>query len=292
MKPTQDDLTDDWRALGVQPSRRKAAPEPVLPDPERVLLWLAGHGDDDVYLTVPGGSPQARAGFYNAIDCGTWTVERSNPRAWLTEGPLDDLTRRIGRLEPLTGGTGDWAWLRALAATKDFLIEEPLRTMVDNQVYLIHDAMLILLALRFAILEGQDDPDLLFRAFIQWLRGEGLEPEQRRLLHATGITKLVTGFAGRVDLLFFLLALAFMNDVLDRTVFVFDDLEGACSPGSPVFLRELHSILGLATRWSRATDFPGTFLLGFDPRRQALLRRLAPKFAEDVQVSMEWAKVP
>ena len=302
MKTYTSDLDDDWRTLGFHPRR----PTKSLPCPEpredSVLAWLdeVGRARQTV-LTVAGPNPQARGGFYNRIDAGPWTLDRQQSRTWLGRNPLDDWTDRVRRLAPMPefwdAHDGDsaptnWRWLWALAGAEDLMITSPLREMVDRPYHLVHDAVRLLMGLRFAILERGDVEGTL-SLMTRWMTMglDTLSRAERRIMEEAGVSRQPSVPTERMDLLLMLLILAEQNGVLGKTVFVFDDLESACTPEHRPRLRELHALMQATQRWAGFTEIPVGLILGFDPRKAPALRRANPKLTLDVLAAMEGVSV-
>ena len=172
------------------------------------------------------------------------------------------------------------------------MIDEPLRSMVDRPYHLVHDALRLFMGLRFLAVEGASPERLTERLnlLVRWMTMEH-EPADARVLDEVGVRRSPGSMDERLDLLVLFLTLAEMNGVIDKTAFVFDDLEAACTNEGRPYLRELHLLLQGTVRWAKFTSIPVGVILGLDPRNAPLLRRTNPKLASDVLAAMEWASV-
>ena len=299
------DLDEDWRAIGHTPRKRPVEPDPVVPDTETARAWFASLGTSHhTYLTVPGASPQARASFYRNLD-HLCLADYQHTRTWLLRGPLTDWTDRLRRLpildecwDHLPGRSAAptfWRWLWALGQTEDFVLDEPLRSMVDRPYHLIHDALRLLMGLRF--LSWEQAPDGQFAAMlhlmVRWMTmdAEPFSQAESRVLDELGVRRTPGSTDERLDLLILFLALAEQNGIIGKVAFVFDDIEAACTNENRPLLRELHQMMQATARWAKFIEIPVALLLGFDPRRAPLLRRTNPKLASDVLAAMTWASV-
>jgi len=296
------DLDDDWRVLGHVPRKRPPEREPVLPKAEAARAWFADIGTHPhTVLTVPGGSPQARAGFYRGLEAFC-AIDQQHMRTWLLRGPLADWTDRLRRLPVLpecletlpvarTAPTF-WRWFWALAQVEDFVIDEPLRSMVDRPYHLVHDLLRLFMGLRFLAVEGAPEEQVAERLdlIVRWMTMEP-EPADARVLDEVGVRRSPGSTDERLDLLILLLTLAEQNGVVGKTAFVFDDLDAGCRSDSRPYLRELHHLMQATVRWAKFTEIPVGLILGFDPRNAPLLRRTNPKLASDVLAAMTWASV-
>lgn len=285
------ELQDDWKALGLVQSRKPKA-SPVEPfKPSSVWEWLSSTGQtNSSFLCVWGTSPQERGGTYNDLAAGPWALERHSTREWLWGDVLEDFTqkaRRIRLSENYAGKaprTSSWEWLWGLAHTDVLCIEEPLRGMADNPHHLVHRVMLSVMNARFKVLEGESLETLgaTIQAITQWITMRDLTPEQEVILEEAGVNRPLFSESERVDCLMFLLGLAYQNGLIQKQVFVYDDLETVCGESDRNKLRSLHGLLQAVRRWKNLTEIPVRFLVGLELSSFPLLRRLCPKFAADV----------
>jgi hypothetical protein len=280
----------------------------VGPSVDKAIPWLYTVGQTEAStLVVPGSTPEARTGFYNALEARALpgvTIDRKQPREWLQVAPIDDWTARVGRLGipdecldmlpkaisfPLYS---EWTLLWALASLDDFIIEEPLRSMVDQKHYLLHEAARMLLEFRFLLREGPSYEVLLetLRTFVRWLTMCPLDEADIQFLTRVGVNRRVTSLSERIDLLIFFLTLASQNAIIHKTVFVFDALEAACSNKDRPKLRELHMMMRRVSRWSKSMETPIGFILGFDHLKLPLLQRTHEKLCLDVTSGLKWSQ--
>ena len=100
--------------------------------------------------------------------------------------------------------------------------------------------------------------------------------------------RMVLDPKARIEVLLFFLTLAIDNETLDKTVFVWDEIEGACSPSGKERIRELHLMTSALRRWCPRHRSQLGFILGFDPAWTPALRRTNLSFAQDVLLGMRW----
>lgn len=157
--------------------------------------------------------------FYQVKDLVILGASKNN-QDWLAKGIVDDLTQRV------RGFTGrPWGLVWDLLDVQDVIVEEPLTSLLKQ-------------GLRFtsffrALREGKamlqkgrrDDALALLGSVFRWLSAQELGPEHRSWLERMQIRHELQTLHERLDMLLFLLALAYQNDLADRTVFVLDGLD-------------------------------------------------------------------
>jgi hypothetical protein len=295
-------------------ARRSHSSEVVIsPSAVAITEWTVhDRADRLIALVVPGATPFDRQSVLKQYSEGAWTrfhpgtLIDANPTAtkgWFRAGVLDNLFTRASRLSMpamekglvapwYPRGTGLWDLLWGLVAIEDWLVEEPLRSMIDQSFYLVHDVHKALWEVRFIAREQPtlDAADVFMGAVIRWLSGETLGEGDRKALAALGIDRLVAENE-RLGVLLFLFTLAYQNGLLERMVFVFDNLESALHPSERSTLRQLHVLLETGRRWARLGS-PVGFLIGFTGSRSdlSLLGKLNSKLAEDVSAGLDWAR--
>lgn len=227
---------------------------------------------------------------------------------WLEEGVLPNVTGRLGRLSlgpeareltkpwfpPLPGS---WELFWGLVAVEEFVIEEPLRGMVDQSFYLAHDVYRALWEARFLAKEygqvGQKGPaPAIAASIVRWFTGSDLDEEDREVLTSIGIKRNVSSEQERLDVLCFLLTLGVQNGLLSRLVLFFDSLEEALTPARRGLLRQLHAFIAGITRWNRIGPPAIGVMIGLSPTRtnMSALRRFHTKFHDEIEAGLLWTK--
>jgi len=295
----QDDLYDDWKALGYVRSKPSKAPVEVpVPRIGPALAWLGALGEGgDPILAVPGQGPQSRGGFYNQIDIAHWTIERSNPRSWIHEDFADNWFHRVSRLQPDQPDEHRtpiaWAWLWELVRVEGLIVEEPIGSMVDKAYSLPHDLMRMLFACRFLAIEDASplEQAQCFMSFVRWFTGQTSESDER-IIREAGVCRYPTSLADRFDLVLLLLDLAEQNGIFAKIVFVFDDLESAGHTSKRQTLKDLYTLIQAVRRAAQTTSNSTGVLLGLDPRRLSLVRKQHPKLAMEISKGLQWTANP
>jgi hypothetical protein len=290
-------------------------PASTPPPVEPVIKWTLRFHDEGkrpAMLVVPGDTAHDRLSWYRKYLSEEWasfrpeTVEDviGDPaREWVNQTVLANVTARLASAEvphearrdlpkwfppPFSG----WEFLWALAASPTFLVEEPLRTMVDQPYYLFHEMYRVLWELRFRLRENKEfEPSLqFFQAMVRWMTGSHLSASDQAMLEAAGVTRRVNTDQERLDVLFFLITLAEHNALLNRYVLCFDGLERALRPEKRGLLREMATFITTLDRWIRMAQTPVGVLIGMDtsPRQLASLRRMNAKLADEVEAGLAW----
>lgn len=225
---------------------------------------------------------------------------------WRDEGVTNSLTARIQRLAlphvdkasmaawyPPQPGNWDLVW--ALIAVENFVVEHPLRAMIDHSFYLVHDVHRVLWEARFL---AREQPTLqaaeaLVDTFLRWITGRKLNERDQEALTALGIRKLVSSDTERFDVLCFLLTLGHHNGFLERAVFVFDGLERALEFDRRPVLRQLQTLLDRGRTWVKL-GCPIGILVGFSGEKNDVkqLFRLNGKLGHDITNSLDWMQRP
>jgi len=285
----------------------------VMPSIAPLVEWAQAEVETRLPLLVFQGSTfQDRLAILSQWEAGDW--RRTQPciitdtcsaytRTWPTDGILHNLTNRIARItipsevkQRLLNGPPTpniWEIVWALVSTEDFLVEEPLRGMVDRSFYLVHDIYRVLWEARFLIREnaGHETVAQLVGTFIRWLTSEPLTPQDQKTLGELSIKRLVSSEQERFDALCFLLTLAAQNGIVEQVIFLFDGLEDVLQPEYRSVLRQLHAMVLAIGRWVSIGGCPLRVLVGFRGSKTdtAALRRLHPKLAVEVtQGSAVW----
>jgi len=241
------------------------------PSVRHIQTWVQGlsEGGSPV-LAVTGPHPLFRKEvfetFYQSTDL---LVEgaSSNTQDWLNLGLLPDLTQRV---RAMTGRP--WGILWDLLTTEDFIVEEPLKSLID-QGNTLTGFFKGLWEARFLIQEGRKTDSLtLVGALLRWQMGQALTTAHHTWLEKVHIDRELMSPQERLDMLFFMLALVYQNGLVDRSVFVFDGLERvirAPAEKRKDLLRQVMDCLTILTRWSRLGSATG-IVLGFDANGDTL----------------------
>lgn len=180
---------------------------------------------------------------------------------WLTKGVVNDLTQEV---RGLTGRP--WGLVWDLLAVNDFLVEEPLRSLID-QGFGFTSLFKALWEARFLLKEARKPEALsLLGAVLRWICALDLTPQQQTELEKVHVERELESVQERMDMLLFLLALGYQNGLNDRTVLVLDGLEQLVRVGSErrkERFRELGEITMAFERWSKLGSATG-ILLGVD----------------------------
>lgn len=276
-------------------------------NPGLSLTPLAGRILSDqlpVALTVPGMLSERLAAFQKF---GAWAepnvivdTQRLALDRWTEDGVVAHFTDRLSRLSvPLSAQDrlvvgippfdGVWELLWALVAVDEFMIDEPLRTMVDQKFYLVHDVYRFLWEIRFVSHETSfKAAKKLMGTFLRWLDDDLIEGDIE-VLGKLGIERRVQE-QERADVLCFLTTLAAQNAIVSRIVLGFEGLNDILIAKERPKLRQLHSFLKTLTRWG-GLGCPVRLLIGFDFGEISRLHDLHPKLADDIQAGSVWYDV-
>ena len=289
--------------------KRRVVSEMVSPahqhgaSPALSLTPLAGHILSDqlpVALTVPGMLSQRLAAFQKL---GGWAepdvivdTKRLALDRWTEEGVVPHFTNRLSTLSVPFGAHDDltatdevWELLWALVAVEDFIIDEPLRTMVDQKFYLVHDVYRFLWEVRFVSHETSlKAAKKLIGTFLRWL-DDDLTSGDIEVLGKLSIERRVLE-QERADVLCFLTTLAAQNAIVSRIVLGFEGLNDILTAKERSKLRQLHGFLRTLTRWG-GLGCPVRLLIGFDFGEITRLHNLHPKLASDIQAGSVWFDV-
>ncbi len=292
------------------PKRRQSSEVELSPSVLALSSWTVSEDPDRLLaLVVPGPTHfnrqevlrQYRDGEWRRFHSGIVIDAGATSTDWL-EGNIASnfLTRiRMLRMPPVSKGimakwypraSGAWELLWNLIAVEEFIVEEPLRQLIDKPFYLVHDVHRALWEARFL---AREHPNLgpvqgFMMHFDRWLMGDPLGDEGRKALAALGIKRLITKDSERLDVACFLLALACQNGLLERSVFLFDDLEHALQPNKRSMLRQLHDLLESGRRWARLGSNPLGILIGFTGSKAdlQLLTKYNAALADEVSAGL------
>jgi hypothetical protein len=280
---------------------------------EDLLRWVADFTEERPRpaCVVLAGKPHERRAFmaqfastqFAAFQQGALD-EISGPTTltWLSEGLAKNVTARVcqARLpldcrdamppwfppEPAV-----WELLWGLVAREDLLVDEPLRSMLDQDFFLIYDVYRALWEARFLAKENVNlGPAQDFvKTMTRWMTSL-LTPEDEKRLQAIGITRTISADQ-RLDVLCFLLTLASQNALLSRVIFFIDGLERATENDKPV-LRELFRFLAAIERWVAIGPCPVGVVIGHTAEHDDLhtLREIDDRLACKVIDGLSWVR--
>lgn len=267
-KVVEPTLEDFWEDVRPRDGERRASQRPGSlrpawdpPDIDKLQEWAAKVGQDpSPVLLVEGPTPAHRAAIYRL----TKTVQDDVTDSWLSEGLVANLTHRISKVRA-TGSIipHEWDLLWNLLTLETLVVEDSVRMLVD-QGHLITEAFRAIWEARFRLEEGREVKDVV-SALSSWMTSAPLSSAQREQLTQLGITREPGSTFERLDMLFFVLALAKQNELVTQTVFVFDGLDRAVRQGigkRRAFYKELHDFTVTAERWARL-GAPIGFMFGY-----------------------------
>lgn len=261
------------------------------PDRGSVQDWVRSLDEQGpALLTIEGPSPIHRAEAYRWVfdqKLGWTAGDTGNiDTSWVKEGFVEALTQRLA----FATRDGSWQLFHALLDVPDFAVEEPLRSLVD-QGFRFTEFFKAIWEARHLLQEGRDkDATQLVNALIHWMTAQDLTPKDQVLLEKVQISRELISVQDRLDMLFFLLALAQQNGLIDRTVVVFDSFELALRQGADArrsLLKEMTNVLTAADRWTRLGARVG-IVLGFTKAHGTMtsLKRYSPKLHTRVRSAL------
>lgn len=240
-------------------------PKWTPPSVKHIQRWVDALPEGgDTFLSLSGPDPLLRSELFRI--CyempGLQVVGNSrNTQDWFQKGILDDIAQRV---RAITGRP--WGLVWDLLDTPDFIVEEPLRGLID-QGFTFTGLFKALWEARFLLQEGKKPEGMaLMGAVFRWLCGQELTVEQQIQLEAVHIDRELVTMPERLDMLLFLLALAYQNGLVDRTVFVLDGLERVVRTGPDKrkdLLRQLNEATTVFSRWAKLGSATG-LVFGFD----------------------------
>jgi hypothetical protein len=170
-----------------------------------------------------------------------------------------------------------WQLLFDLVTVKEFVVEEPLRSLID-QGLMFTEFYRALWEIRFLLREQEGasektlQTDAFTKSLVQWMAQKPLTKKNRKALDKAHISRELATSSERLDMLFFLLSLAKQNAVLNRMVIVYDGLESILNQDPNIRQAQLKDLLTLisgAERWARFGS-PLGIIIGF-PKEQGVL---------------------
>lgn len=234
-----EDLEDSWKALRPSHLRPKWTP----PSKESVQEWVLSLGEGgSCVLSVEGPTSAHRELVYSYIK--TLPVVTVPSEDW-REGFINQIVTR----PPV------WRVLQDLIRVEEFVIYEPLKSIVDQGGHLAR-LFHAIWEIRFLFEEEGVPPDPFARYLTDWVvapKKPGPILQRIHLDRALPRNK-------RLDAFFFLLVLSRQNGCFNRAVFVIDGLE-AFADRSKAQFRELQQLVKTAKKWEKKGSSVG-FCLG------------------------------
>lgn len=297
------------RPLVTETSSDRSGVREVIVGP--IFRWATQFDDParPVLLTIPGSNAEERETLLNAYLDPRYASLRSDAiedvqgertRDWLTVGAVESFVQRVSTLRvPAEVRAGmrlpavdEWEILWGLMRVDPFIVEEPLRSLVDQSWYLVSEAHKALWEARFLDRENADKTKVIafVGAMSRWMMGRELSVEDVELLAAAGIQRRVERDEEKLDLACFILTLAAQNGLLNRVVMAFDGLEDALRPAARPGLRQLLGVVRVADRWVHMGCSPIGLFVGAPSDKAALqqLRKLNPHLADRVTAGLQW----
>lgn len=244
---------------------------------DRLIQWTMSLDDPgrSVGFVIPGG--RSLLGLSQFI---TWSqtypggandVFGSVTESWIQSGILTNFLSRVRRMPyELDVDTPVWfppepeIWelLWGVVSGREFVVREPLRTIVDQKSYLAHDFYRLLWEVRFLVNESLNlsKAQTLVHNLVKWAFEGGASDS---FLKEYGISQRNLDPSQRYDLLWMLLTLAHHNGLFTRYLFGMDRLSEVLEV--PSIIQDLETMMGSLERWVRMGDCPiGVLFMNFD----------------------------
>lgn len=252
------------------------------PPRDTIQNWVDG--------LTSGGSPILAVGGPNAAyraEVFRWCLDSStgserDANVWIMQGPLKTFSTQVQGL-----GRDSWDLVWKLLDVSDFVVEEPLRKLVD-QGFRITGFYRGLWEARFLLSEKDLNAEVAVRALTQWMQGLKVGAEERAYLEKAGITRHLESPQERLDLHLFLLALAYQNGLIERSVFIFDGFDEVLRSPLPKQRPALREMLELATafeRWGRLGSAAG-LVFGLNPEHLGALKKTNSKLYAKIDAAL------
>jgi hypothetical protein len=218
--------------------------------------------------------------------------------SWRLNGVVDTATMRVRRASPWSKKglpvwfppePREWELLWGLASVTDFVIDEPLRTLVDQGSFLAYEFYRLIWEARFLTTENLNlhSAQDVVHSVTEWLSGSGPTGDKQGWFRAMGLRGTTPSMAQRCDLLCMLLTLAAQNDLISDFCFSFSSLEKAVVTDATL-LKDLEILISTTERWIKMGS-PIGVILGFDATDETLaaLQEKNPKLAARVEASLK-----
>lgn len=289
-----DPLEDYWADIRRSPPK-KAYPG-LLEPPCLAQLQAWGKLPVEPFVVVPGEDRQAVVtSLTSHLETGVVV-----PCSWSREEMVTALVHATRDLViapprrqrgfftlpvPMDMPTG-WDLIWGIVLRRDFIIDEPLRGLIDKRFSRLSDMFRALTEARFMVTEGTQrekwaNTERALVAIGRWVEGS---PKLDPFLLEAGIRRSLNP-EDQVGVLLFLLTLANQNGLLPATIFVLSDLERVTRQDAG----DLHGILSALERW-KPIGCPLRLLVTWDGRNKTALRRLNPKLYKQVREGLHWIR--
>lgn len=282
------------------------------PSHEALLAWTTCFSESEhrpACLVIPG-TPQQREAFFTGFLLPKYARFRPGSvediigpqtRVWLEQGLSRNLVSRIAsarlpldcrdmlpRWAPPQAGV--WELLWGLIAIEDFVVEEPLRSRIDQDFLLIRDVYRALWEARFLAKENVNlaPAQECVHTLVRWVSSSVLSLEDEARLQAIGVDRRIHPDE-RYDLLCFLIVLAAQNGLINQYLIAFDGLEEA-TEDHVSSLREMHRLITTVSEWIDSAPCPIGILIGHSgqPADLHALSALHEGLAEAVTTGLAW----
>jgi hypothetical protein len=288
-----------------QPKVRQG--EVFFADPDQLMGWVKDPNVDErlVLQVMPGPADERAPLLQGFMGVASLTSMRGlflgSNKVWIEKGVLSSLHTLLERARMpqtqwvvLQRPPESWEMLWALIDVEGFAVEEPLRDMVDRNFYLVHDAHRLLWEARWIARENSD-PQVVadfVALFVRWIKGEALSDADQAVLAGLQVKRQVTTDVQKLDLVNFLFALARQNGLLDRVIFVIDNIELALKADKRQLLKQFYEFVDSVRRWIAIGGTPIGILIGFSSTSEdrAVLRKYQPKLAAEVEAGLHWCR--
>lgn len=313
-KKQLQDFEEFWTDL-TPPTKKRSGTmmrveEPAVDSVDRLVEWGTNllKVDRLPVQVIPGPTIKSRSGLLKKYLAEEW--QRFRPGViedivlsteWTVEGALKTLTKKIEgmevpkecrqigfRVDPPWGKP--WELLWGVVGVEHFLLDEPFRSMVDQNAYLVSDMFRLIMEARFLAKESnRPSIERFLGLIVRWMQGATVQDDEETLarLH---IERRVENVYQRFDVLCFLLILDAQNCLLNRVILAFDGLEYVSRKEHRSTLNELYLMLQTVQRWTKVGSFPFGVLIGWTatPGEQASLRKVHPQLSEILKQGLVW----
>lgn len=203
-------------------------------------------------------------------------------RSWVRESLWESLLDRVRVAKPafterlpawFPPEPEVWELLWGIGSVSEFVVEEPLRAIVDQKAYLAHEFYRLLWEVRFLVRENLNlsKAQSLVQNITKWAFGEG--PPDRGFFSDYNVPVLDLTLSQRYDLLWMLLTVAHQNGLFTRYMIGMDGLSEALEV--PTSSQEVETMISTLERWVLRGNSPvGVLILNFDAASSENLEKL------------------
>jgi len=263
-------------------------PKGLFPDMDKMSGWAACVGQDSLPILLARDPGSTLYGLTGAL-------QDAPDKHWVTEGLINNMTRRIASLS----GSYEWDLLWRLLSLEDLDVSGSQRLLID-QGHLITEMFKMIWEARFLLNEGQEVSSVVLST-LNWMTSHTSEGSQQALidrlfLSSLDVTLKPTTNHDRLDLLFFLISLAQQNGLVGNVVLVLDGLDRILLDDSTIQARlnEMFDVCLTSERWSRLGTHVG-LIIGYSSGRvlnavKKLHPRLETRLRSCLVSSRRWDK--